>query len=732
MPRVTYLQTNFTAGELSPRLHGRVDIARYQNGAKALRNAQVLVQGGVRRRLGTEYLGETKDSTKISRLIPFVVNRTVAYMLEFGDLYMRVFGADGNPVETSPGVPFELVTPFTQSMLSQIDYTQGAETMFLWHSAVPTQRLQRFGLTNWAIGAAPWVHQPADEIGERIGVAGTLSLATVGAGRTLTAAAASFETADVGRTIVSGGGLATITAYTSTTQVTVNITRAFASVNLAAFDWIVGGSPVTSCTPNASSPVGGPIQLTAAANAWKSSHVGGFVRINGGLVKITGITSALVADGTILNELSGTTAAPADAWSLNFPVWNAYDGYPRTGTLWEQRLIAAGTARFPQTIWGTRTAEYLNFADGVADDDGFAFTINSDEVNPILYVAAARALLAFTYGGEFTLNGGIEKPITPTNVQIRARSNHGCSEVRPVRIGSEEVFVQRAGRKVRSFSYNVTTDDYSSPDVSILAEHLTSPSIIALAWQQAPELSLWALREDGRLLLCTYDRVEQEVIAWALHDTISDESDAFESIAVLPDDAGNEQLWAIVRRTVDGATVRLIERFSEFYPLDCALTATSFTAQTIWNGLDHLEGREVDIVADGAYAGRQTVTAGAITLQAALAAQQVTIGLPFTMRVELLDPELQGGAGSAVGNSMRTGEITLRLLDSLGGTINGQKIPTRFLGPAALNTPPVAVSGLFRIENLGWARGESPVVIEQPLPLAFTLLGVARKFSVND
>jgi hypothetical protein len=93
-------------------------------------------------------------------------------------------------------------------------------------------------------------------------------------------------------------------------------------------------------------------------------------------------------------------------------VWSAANGYPRTLTLHEQRLVAAGSAKFPQTIWGSRTGEYLDFTKGTDDDDGYSFTIAADEINPISYLASLRNLVVHTYGGEFSLQGGVEKPTT--------------------------------------------------------------------------------------------------------------------------------------------------------------------------------------------------------------------------------------------------------------------------------------------------------------------------------
>ena len=586
MPRVTLLQTNLTAGELSPRVHGRVDIDRYPNGAKRIENAIVSVQGGARRRPGLRYRATTKDSARVSRMIPFVFSRTQAYGLEFGHNYMRVY-RDGAQVAG----PYEIATPYTDTMLAALDYEQNADSMFLTHPDVPVQRLQRFADNLWVIAAAPWVTEPYDEIGHRFaGITLTLSLATVGAGRTATASGAAFLAGDVGRTIAYQGGLATITAFTSATVVTVTITVAFAGTVQPAGLWDIQGSPQTQITPSVATPVGGAITLTAVVDTFRATDVGRFVQINSGLVLITAFTTALSVTGTIRQVLSAAVAAPANAWVLNGPVWSASRGYPTTVTFHEQRLILAGSAAYPQTVWGTKTGEVLNFEQGTKDDDGFAFTLASGEVNPIAYVSSGRALLALTYGGEFTLEAGIEKPITPTNVRIRQRSNHGCALVRPVTVKREQLFVQRAGRKVRSLAYAVSSDEFESPDLTVLSEHITAPSVVEMAWQQEPDAILWAVRSDGVLAAATFDR-DQQVTAWVRQIT----DGVVESLCSVPTTT-SDLTYAIVRRTVSGSTVRYVETF-EYSPytyatgaivdlsLDSFVTGTSGPGTATWSGL---------------------------------------------------------------------------------------------------------------------------------------------------
>jgi hypothetical protein len=153
--------------------------------------------------------------------------------------------------------------------------------------------------------------------------------------------------------------------------------------------------------------------MTLTADGWRASDVGKYVRLNSGLVKITIYTSALVVSGRIIVELTATTAVPALAWTLESTVWGTAYGYPQAGTLHEQRLVVAGTTKYPQTVWGSRTGEVLDFTIGTADDDSFSFTVSdsNNQTNQISYVFSARSLLILTHGGEFSMQSGVEKPM---------------------------------------------------------------------------------------------------------------------------------------------------------------------------------------------------------------------------------------------------------------------------------------------------------------------------------
>lgn len=741
MPKLTLAQTSFTGGELSPRVLGHTDVDRYASGVKTAYNGHPVIQGGFKRRAGWRYLlPATTNTANGSILVPFIQGRSLAFMLEFSNVSVRVLNADG----TATGIT--MVTPYSGSLLGELDWAQSDSTLYLFFPYTPIHRLQRLSATDWVMTAAPFTTIPFAETGISGLPFGTLSAATVGTGRTISTGASAFLSSDVGRGVICGPGLAVITSFTNDSLVTVEITRAFSSVNLGSGQWIIDSSPQTTCTPSAKDPVGATITLTLGANGWRSGDVGSFVRINGGLCKVKAYTSATIVDATIVRELSATTAAPALAWSLEPPVWSADLGYPRTGTIYQQRLIAAGTKRFPRTVWGSRISEPLDFELGTADDLAFSFTIDGDEASAISYVSAGKGLSVFTESAEYTMRSGIEKPITPTSVRVSPESSHGCSQARPVSVNRETMFVQRSGRKVRSFGYRYDFDGFSAVDITALSDHITASGVVWMAYQQEPDFLLWAVRADGKLLSCTIDRDQQpSVIAWALHETAG----FVECVASIPaDDA--DQVWGIVRRTVNGSTVRYIERLDhQFEPLhpsvttdgpvygctvDCGIVIDNPSGTASFS-VPHLAGLEVDVVADGTKLQRRTVgVGGALTIERT--SKRTLIGLPFTTRVTLLNPEVTTQTGSAQGQPSRTSQMVMRFLDTIGATVqnsegNAQPIPFRQFGVGVLDNAPVPFTGLLRVSLLGWERGESEIGVIQPDPYPLHLLSVVRTHQVN-
>jgi hypothetical protein len=723
MAKIEIIQSNLTSGELSPRVAlGRMDVAKFQNGSRRQENVELTVQGGARRRRGTRLVAETKASG-VARLIEFTFNRDQAYMIEMGDGYMR-FIKDREQIESSPGVPYEIVSPYTAAMLDDVEFVQGADTMFLVHPEVTPYRLQRFGDTNWRLLAVPFTVEPFAELGVKPATALTVASLGVGTGVNFNAVG-SFFPSDKDRDIVASSGMATVTAYVDANNVTCEIKSAFPSLVTASGGWTIQGSPQTNLTPSVAGPVDTGVLMSLSAGGWRpgTAEVGKFIRINGGLVKVLSYNSPTDLTGRIIQVMSSVVPAIPNSWSLESSIWGGANGYPRAVTLHEQRLHLAGSPGFPQTLSGSRIGDYLNFELGTADDDAFSYELSTSQVAPIQHLAQVARLMVMTSSNEMSVRGGVEKTITPTNIQKKDESTAGSNAVRPVKIGNEILFVQRAGRKVRAIGYRYDIDGFSSPDRTVFSEHITESGVIDMAFQQEPDAMLFCVRADGVMAVCAYD-VDQEVVGWGRWIT----QGLYESVAGIPT-ATAEDIYTVVKRTINGVEKRFIEVGDPDVALDLAYVGTSVPGQTVWTGLDHLEGMTVQVLADGAYMGEFEVVSGDVTLPRA--AFEVQIGLSYTALIEPLQIEIAANGTTIQGKQISVNEVVLRVLDTKQMVINDQLIDPRTFGADLLDQPPPDFAGDIRVATFTDEIYKVRQVITAPLPLPFHLLNVIRSVTVN-
>ena len=674
MARVAVELTNFTGGELSPRLDGRNDIAKYNSGCKTLENMIVYPHGSASRRSGTQFVAEVKDSTKKTRLISFEFSTVQTYILEFGDQYIRFYKDNG--VILDGGSPYEISSPYLEAELFDIKFAQSADTMYICHPNHNPRKLTRTGHTNWTLVDDVIINGPfMDHNVETTTL--TPSHKTVGATSTVTASA------------------------------------------------------VTGINSN---------------QGFLSTDVGRLLHIKDGHLKITSVTSTTVVVGTVIVDLGITT--PITDFALGS--FSDTTGYPACVTFFEQRLVFAGTTAQPQTLFFSRSADYENFDDQyhetVADDDAIVYTIASNQVNAIRFLTATRTLIIGTAGGEFAVNGaGVGEAITPTNILINKQSNHGAANVDGIAVGNATLFLQRAKRKIRELAYNFDVDGYVAPDLTILAEHVTESGIIQMAYQEEPNSIVWCVRADGQLLGFTYQR-EQQVTAWHRHifgGSFGSGNAVCESVEVLPTDNSEYQVWVIVKRTINGATKRYVEYLhnqdfdetddTSFNYLDSQL-AYDGSATTTISGLDHLEGEEVSILADGATHPNKTVSSGAITLDRS--STKVKVGLPYVSLLQTMRIDAGSQNGTSQSKTKRIYEITARLYESIGIEIgpdldNMERIPFRS-SANAMNSGVNVFTGDKDIEFRGNYETDGFIFVRQNQPLPLTVLSLYPRLVTND
>jgi hypothetical protein len=674
MARVAAQLTNFTGGELSPRLDGRNDLTKYSSGCKTLENFIVYPHGAAARRPGTTFISEVKTSSKKTRLIPFEFSTTQTYILEFGDQYIRIYKDQGQV--QSGGSAVEIATPYLEAELFELKFAQSADVMYICHPNHEVEKLSRTSHTAWTLTDVAFTKGPMQD------------------------------------------------ENTTTTTLNPGATAVGTGVSLAA-----------------SSAAG-----INGGDGFQSTDVGRFVFLHGGYAKITGVTDTTNATIEILTTLSASTAT--EAWRLG--AFSDTTGHPSCVTFFEQRLVFAGTTNQPQTIFFSKSGDYenmdANIGGTVADDDAIIYTIASNQVNAIRFMTATRTLIIGTAGGEFTVSGGgTDSAITPTNILIKKQSNHGAANVDAISVGNATLFLQRAKRKIRELAYNFDVDGYIAPDMTILAEHVTEGGITQMAYQQEPNQIIYAVRGDGELVGLTYQR-EQQVTAWHRHifgGAFGSGKAVCESVAVIPTDDTEYEVYVIIKRTINGATKRYIEVLNNFdftttdnttfNFLDSQLSYSGGSTTTL-SGLSHLEGQTVSILADGATHPDKTVSSGSITLDRAVTKAKVGLSYDSILQTMRLDAGAQNGTSQA--KTKRIFEITIRLYESVGVEVgeslsNMERIPFRTSAdPMDQGIPPF--TGDKAVEFRGNYDTDGFIFVRQTQPLPLTILSLYPELQTND
>lgn len=640
----TYYFTNFSAGIISRKLDSRLDFPKMLNGAKTVENMIVYPQGGVTKRPGFKYVAAVSDSSKMSRLIPFIYSTTDNYILEFCNEKIYFFRNQGQIL--SGGAPYSIDSPYADTDLKDLQYTQSADVLYLAHPDYAPRKLVRTGHTSWDIIQIAFLPPPLRP--SRSYPSATLTPGSTTGEVTFTGSATNtFFQGDRDREIVTTTGRALITDFNnyaspSGSEVTALITNSFPNTaTIAANSWWLEGSPNAKLTAAAAPPlrIGINMQYTSDLNAFRSSDVGKFISTtgNGGVMRIDTYSNASYVQGVLLSPIeSGATTV---VWQMGENAFNTTDKYPSVVEFYEDRLVWGSTQGEPQTLWFSVTGDYENYAIGPDDDDSIKATLSSNQVNRIRWLNASRSLTIGTTGSEWTMGSYTStSPITPSNIQAKKQTSVGSAAMDSMTIDKDIVFVDDTRKKLRSYSYDFDIDGFKSNDLTILSDELTEDATISeITYQQEPNSIAWSLLSDGDLLGLTYVP-GQNIGAWHKHTTSGD----FESIAVIPGPNNNDELWAVIKKTVSSGVTKWIcymekpeqDTNADAFYVDAGLTGTS-SGSTTWSNLDHLSGLTVTVNADGVDVGDHYVTGGEIYLSAP--ATKVTVGLKYTATLETIE-----------------------------------------------------------------------------------------------
>ena len=522
MARVAVELTNFTGGELSPRLDGRTDLTKYTSGCATLENLVVYPHGSAARRPGSTFLAEVADSDNKTRLIPFEFSTTQTYMLEFSNLKMRVYKDSGAVLEGDKTISgITAANPAVVTATSH-GYENGDEVLISGVSGMTEVNSKRFLVADKTTNT----FELQDKDGVDINSSAFTAYSSGGVANKVFELTTPYTTAQLFD--IKFAQSADVMYITHPAHEVEKLSRTgHTAWTLTDVDFTNGpfqDANITTTTLTPSSASTGSRDITASATTginndqgWLATDVGRQIHFNSGYATITERTSSTVVVANVTTAF--TNANAITAWQLG--AFSDTTGHPSCVTFFEQRLVFAGTTSQPQTIFFSKSGDYenmdANIGGTIADDDAIIYTIASNQVNAIRFMTSTRTLIIGTAGGEFTVSGGgTDSAVTPTNILIKKQSNHGSANVDAIAVGNATLFLQRAKRKIRELAYNFDVDGYTAPDMTILAEHITEGGLTQIAYQQEPNQIVYGVRGDGELVGLTYQR-EQQVSAWHRH-----------------------------------------------------------------------------------------------------------------------------------------------------------------------------------------------------------------------
>jgi len=592
------LQTSFTAGELSPSLSVRVDLARYQTGCKKLENMLVHPHGGASKRNGFRYLASLSGQT---RLMPFTFSVTETYVLAWSEKSLQIFTKNGAIIKEDGSI-YSIESPYSAEEARDLAFVQSADIIYIASSKHFPYKLSRHGNTDWRLEIVSFVPKGLPPTGL---TGGLHDVRTDGE--------------------KNSDGWARRDWLYVVTQINTNGEE---SLPCEPFTVNAPENLRATCYPKL-----GWDAISLQDDTTSSTEISTEFRVyqekNGKYGYIGSSLSTSFDAKNIAPDM--TDCPPEDANPFK------EDNFPSTICFFQQRLVFGGSNKKPQTLWFSRTGNYESFSKSspAKQDDAMELSIAGNEVSRIEWLVPLRTLLVGTSGTEWEIksSGGV---LSTADVSMMPQSYRGSSKLPALIVGNSVLHMSRTNREMRDLLYDFGTDSYAGSDHAVLASHLfENKSIVDWTYQQSPNSIIWCVRSDGVLLGHTYLR-EHQVFAWHRHLTKGN----FQSICTIPGKY-EDDLFAVVQRSINGKNSYFLEYMesnssmnvteketfkqnnlggevseeidaeSKFYGFfaDAALSYQSSDGEGVSRvlGLDHLLGEEVCIVADGAVCPNQIV-----------------------------------------------------------------------------------------------------------------------------
>tara|TARA_R110000782_G_scaffold183574_1_gene273865 strand:+ start:2125 stop:4383 length:2259 start_codon:yes stop_codon:yes gene_type:complete len=752
MSRFNKLLSNFRHGELSPKFYGRKDLEEYGMGAEIFDNFIPMIEGGFTRRGGTEYIADLNNVTialgndRGPALIPFVVSKDEAYVIAINP-YATTSAANIIEVWENDGTT-EAFTDFTfRNNVGLVDprgfdYAKVGDVMCITHNSGNLQPFliwRSFDGVKFSFKGAdftfasgvfndiafpnpdPFVSLPYRDT--NISATTMISSGLTGV-VTLTSSAAFFNIGHIGTffRINHGGnntGIARVTAYGNTTNVTASIVVALTALT-ATSDWEEAAWSDYRGWPK-----------TVVAHEQRFAFGGNQHQKDTVWLSRLGSTLFMMQ-----KRLAQDVASGADTSGINY---------------------------FIDTNIPDSQKSYSGAGVQILESDPFSFTLASKDVNPITWMSSKRNLVIGTLGAEYIVNS--EGGLSILTIQVREQTSYGGSPIRPIGQANEVLYLSRDGHKLRTFKYNDSNGSYVSANISIMADHLRKLAgtieennadnfeFLSMSFQQSSEI-IWLTTSSNTLVGVVYSK-ENGNISW-FRTTLPGLVNVWGVCSIPHADGGSDDVWISLERTVDGTSVFYLERIGTRFDaptleeantdveenlprfLDSHVkidnTATSIT-DTV-SGLDHLDNETVKFMYRGEDLGDYLVTAGDITLSAAAQLKVDTagigfVGIEYTSIFQSLDVEAGGDLGFSEGHTQRIERADVRYYQTRSAKVGSPDTQD----PVSLTTstnPRDLYSGVHETRVPLSPDKDQKIKIVADTPQPCTVLAIALRGSTDD
>lgn len=607
----TLVQRSFAAGEITPSLYYRVDLARYFTGLRTMRNCYTLKQGGAENRPGTQFIGELKDQGNNAaglshRIVPFRFSSTVSYVLEFGDFYIR-FWKNGSLILNASNA----ITGITQADPAVVTstahgYSNGDEVYISGVGGMTELNGLNFKVANVAANTFELQHLDSTDV-DSTGFGAYTSGGTVASVYEVSSAITLADLWDYNFYSVDypdRGKCVLFTDRTGTAQVLIlqriaetnwqlynvsEFTSGAPSVSLStadgssckytavavnAYDGLgstynvdtsavnpTSGSPITVTMSGVTGPIGHPFEyLVFRADTFTGTQKNSVFGYIGSLATVAG-SGGVFIDNNLAADYAIT---PDDIESF---MGNGFYGVTCLAVVQNRLVVGGANGAGAIGIHGSRSGRFnvYSYIGAPTDASPYSFANIGGETSTISHVVDFNRMVVFTDSGEFVAFGDESGIVTPSSVNIRKQSNYvAANHPSPIVFDNTLFYIQKNGGSVLGMGYDINIDNYGSSDLSIYSNHLFKGfSTIDWGIARGSTNILWTVRSDGKVLSFTYSK-EHQMSAWSRHDFFGAKA---EGVCVL-NEGTDDDVYFIVNRTVNGRVVKYMEKLSDRRRID--------------------------------------------------------------------------------------------------------------------------------------------------------------------